>query len=206
MVRVKICGLTRREDALHAVTCGADALGFVFFERSPRCVTPEVAQQIIAELPPFVTTVGLFVNEAREAIQEIADFCRLDALQLHGDETPEECRYADRKVIKALRVRDEESLAGVGDFPVSALLLDAFVAGRYGGTGHLGNWPLAADVARRHPVVLAGGLEPANVAAAVRAVRPYAVDVSSGVESSPGRKDPGKVAAFIRNAKAVRFD
>ena len=115
MVRVKICGLTCREDALQAVAQGADALGFVFYERSPRCVSPEVAQQIIAELPPFVVTVGLFVNETREAIQEIADFCRLDALQLHGDETPQECRFPDRKVIKALRVRDEQSLVGIED-------------------------------------------------------------------------------------------
>jgi len=201
MVRVKVCGITTVEDASHAAACGADALGFVFFAKSPRCVSPEAARGIIAELPPFVSAVGLFVNEDPERIRQLADFCALDVIQLHGDESPEACAFPPRRVVKALRVKDAASLAGHREYGVSALLLDAWVAGAYGGTGESFNWDLAAEVARRRPVILAGGLTPANVAEAVRQVRPYAVDVSSGVEAAPGRKDPAKVEAFIRNAK-----
>lgn len=204
--RVKICGITRAEDALHAVRCGADALGFVFYEGSPRCVMPEDAHEIIRHLPPFVTTVGLFVNEARETIARTAKYCALDAIQLHGDERPQECCFPGYRVIKALRLRDASSVAAVENYENCALLLDAWVADRYGGTGHCCDWTLAAEVARRRPITLAGGLGPDNVADAIVAVRPYAVDVSSGVESAPGCKDPSKVAAFIRNANAVRYD
>ena len=201
MVKVKICGITNIEDALHAAGCGADALGFVFFDRSPRCLSPEAAREIIATLPPFVTAVGLFVNERPERIGQIADFCGLDVIQLHGDEGPADCDYSPRRVVKALRVKEAASLDGHAAYAVSALLLDAWVAGAYGGTGERFNWELAAAVARQRPVVLAGGHTAENVAGAVRTVRPYGVDVSSGVEASPGRKDPAKVAAFIRNAK-----
>ncbi len=203
MVRVKICGITSLEDAQHAVDCGADALGLVFYEKSPRCVTPARARQIVAGLPPFVTTVGLFVNEQPATITRVADECGLDVIQLHGDEAPGACRLPPRRVIKALRVRDAASLCGAEAYPVSALLLDAWVAGAYGGTGETFNWQLAAAAATRGRVILAGGLTPENVAAAILAVRPYGVDVSSGVEAAPGRKDPQKVAAFIRNAKQV---
>jgi phosphoribosylanthranilate isomerase len=203
MVKVKICGITHVEDALHAAACGADALGFVFYEKSPRCLSPETARQIIAELPPFVTAVGLFVNESPERIRQITDFCGLDVIQLHGDEGPADCDFAPRRVVKALRVKEAASLDGHAAYAVSALLLDAWVAGTYGGTGERFNWELAAAVARQRPVILAGGLTAENVAAAVRTVRPYAVDVSSGVEAAPGRKNPEKVAAFIRNAKKV---
>lgn len=200
-VRVKICGITNVGDALHAAACGADALGFVFYAGSPRCVTPAQVRAITAELPPFLTRVGLFVNEAPERILAIAAECGLDALQLHGDEPPESCSLPPYRVIKALRVRDAGSLAGQEAFRVPALLLDAWVADAYGGTGHSFQWELAAGIARQRPVILAGGLTPANVAAAVRQVRPYGVDVSSGVESAPGKKDPQKVAQFIRMAR-----
>jgi phosphoribosylanthranilate isomerase len=200
-VRVKICGVTTVGDALHAAACGADALGFVFFAGSPRCVTPAQARAIIDELPPFVTRVGLFVNETPERIRTIAGECGLDAIQLHGDEPPEFCQELPLRVIKALRIRDAASLAGHESFQVSALLLDAWVGGTYGGTGLAFNWELATGVARQRPVILAGGLTPANVAEAVRQVRPYGVDVSSGVESGPGKKDPEKVAQFIRMAR-----
>ena len=203
MVKVKICGITNPDDALHACVCGADALGFVFYEKSPRCVPPETAREIIAALPPFVTPVGLFVNEAPGRIREIADYCGLDVIQLHGDETPEECDFAPRRTIKALRVKDAVSLAGHENYRVAALLLDAWVKDAYGGTGHSFNWQLAAEVARQRPVILAGGLTPENVAAAVTAVQPYAVDVSSGVEAAPGKKDPAKVAAFIAKARGL---
>jgi len=201
MVRVKICGITSKQDAFVAVECGADALGFVFFEGSPRCVTPRDARAIIAELPPFVTTVGLFVNEKPERVSEIIQVCGLDTVQLHGDEGPEECLYPPHRVIKALRVRDGDSLRAMASYDVSAFLLDSFVQGSYGGTGHAFNWDLAAQASECQRIILAGGLTPDNIAEAVARVRPYAVDVSSGVEISPGRKDPDKVAAFIRNAK-----
>lgn len=203
MVRIKICGITHIDDALQACACGADALGLVFYEKSSRCVTREQARAIVAALPPFVTTVGLFVNERPETIREIVDFCGLDVIQLHGDEGPEACRFPPRRVLKALRVKGGESLAGVEDYDVSALLLDAWHPHSYGGTGRLGDWEVAARFAAERPVILAGGLNPENVAEAIRRVRPYGVDVSSGVESAPGRKDPALVAAFIRNARAA---
>lgn len=203
MIKIKICGLTHIDDALQACACGADALGLVFYEKSPRCVTWEQARAIVAALPPFVTTVGLFVNERPESIREIVDFCGLDVIQLHGDEGPDACRFPPRRVLKALRVRGEESLAGVERFAVAALLLDAWHPDSYGGTGKLGDWKLAARLAAERPVILAGGLNPENVAEAIRQVRPYGVDVSSGVESAPGRKNPERVAAFIRNARAA---
>jgi phosphoribosylanthranilate isomerase len=203
MVKVKICGITSVADALQATACGADALGLVFYSRSPRCVTQAQARVIIAALPPFVTTVGLFVNEAPERIRDIAEICGLDVIQLHGDEGPSACDYSPRRTIKALRVKEAASLTGHEKFPTSALLLDAWVADAYGGTGETFNWDLAAGVARQRPVILAGGLTVQNVAEAVRSVHPYAVDVSSGVEAAPGKKDPEKVAAFIRRAKGL---
>jgi len=203
MLRIKICGITNEADARHAAACGADALGLVFYAKSPRAVSPEQARRIVAALPPFVTTVGLFVNEEPNRIREIIDYCGLDVIQLHGDETPAQCLYPPRRVLKALRVKGEASLVGVENYQVSALLLDAWHPGSYGGTGCLGDWELAAQVAAKRPVVLAGGLTPDNVAEAIRRVRPYGVDVSSGVESAPGQKDPEKVAAFIRNACAA---
>ncbi|MEJ2200367.1 MAG: phosphoribosylanthranilate isomerase [Desulfuromonadaceae bacterium] len=203
MVKVKICGITCIEDALHAAASGADALGLVFYEKSPRAVRPEQARRIIAELPPFVTTVGLFVNEAPERIREIVADCGLDLIQLHGDEKPEQCLHPPHRVLKALRVKGEESLRGLEDYQVSALLLDAWRPGSYGGTGQLCDWQLAARVAKQQRVILAGGLTPDNVAEAIVKVRPYGVDVSSGVESAPGRKDPQRVADFIRQARSV---
>ncbi len=204
MVRVKICGITRTTDALHAVACGADALGFVFYAQSPRCIDPEQAAKIVTELPPFVTSVGLFVNADAGTVREVVARCRLDAVQYHGDEEPADCAQAPVRAIKALRVRDVESLTHHQRFQVSALLLDAWSPDAYGGTGHTFDWGLAADIARQRPVILAGGLTPENVAAAVDAVNPYAVDVSSGVEIAPGIKDPHMVAAFIAAAKGSR--
>lgn len=204
MVKIKICGITNLDDALHACACGADALGLVFYGKSPRCVTPAAAQAIVSALPPFVTTVGLFVNETPQRVRDITAFCGLDVIQLHGDEEPEACDFAPRRSIKALRVKDAASLTAHARFKTSALLLDAWVPGAYGGTGESFNWELAAEIAKVRPVILAGGLTPGNVAEAVRSVHPYAVDVSSGVEVAAGKKDPEKVAAFIRNAKGTR--
>ena len=200
-VRVKICGITTIEDALHALAMGADALGFVFYPGSPRYITPEQAQQIIAQLPPFVSIVGLFVNAEADQIRTTIRQCRLDVIQLHGDETPTQCHYPEVKVIKALRLRGAECLHGIENYSVSALLLDAWVEDAYGGTGQLGRWDLAAQVAQQFPVILAGGLTNSNIRTAIDAVKPYAVDVSSGVESSPGCKDPELVRDFIYQAK-----
>jgi len=199
--RVKICGITNLDDARHATACGADAVGFVFYPGSPRFINPDQARRIIAELPPLVTTVGLFVNEPPARIREMVDFCGLNTVQLHGDEEPDQCCYPPCRVIKALRLRDDMQSSLFAAYKVSALLLDAFVPYQFGGTGHRCDWAQAAAVASQHRVILAGGLNPENVAEAVRQVHPYGVDVSSGVEEKPGQKDPEKVARFIRMAK-----
>jgi phosphoribosylanthranilate isomerase len=199
--RVKICGITNLDDAHNAVACGADALGFVFYPGSSRFVNPDMARRIIAELPPLVTTVGLFVNEPPARIREMVDFCGLNTVQLHGDEEPDQCCYPPCRVIKAFRLRGDMQDSLFAAYKVSALLLDAFVPDQFGGTGHRCDWTKAAVVASQHRVILAGGLNPENVAEAVRQVHPYGVDVSSGVEEKPGQKDPEKVARFIRMAK-----
>jgi len=202
MVKVKICGITNGDDARHAADCGADALGFVFYAGSPRCVTPEQVREIVAGLPPFVIRVGLFVNEDPGRIRAIIGACcGLDVVQLHGDEPPEACVLPPCRVIKGVRPRHAADLAALAAYPVAALLVDAAVPGQFGGTGQRADWDLAARLAARQRVILAGGLTPANVAAAVRQVKPYGVDVASGVESAPGRKDPDLVAQFIRTAK-----
>ncbi|HEY3158746.1 MAG TPA: phosphoribosylanthranilate isomerase [Vicinamibacterales bacterium] len=202
---IKVCGITRLTDALHAVEQGATAIGFVLWPRSPRAVTVERAAEIIAELPSSVMAVGVFVNEPIDGIRQIAERARLTAVQLHGDEPP---AYADAlawPVIRAVSVDDigEAAEAWSAD---TALLIDNIDLVRRGGTGAAIDWSQAADIAQRRRVVLAGGLTPDNVASAIRAVRPYGVDVSSGVESAPGVKDFQKVAQFIANAREAFED
>lgn len=201
-VRIKICGITNLEDALAAVDAGAHALGFMFYEASPRVLTPRAVAEIIRALPPFVAKVGVFVNPTREGVIQAIAGCGLDTLQFHGDETPEFCLGFGLKTIKAFRIRGAESLQALAAFPTDAWLLDSFVAGQLGGTGAQFNWEWAAEAARtaRRRIILAGGLTPENVARAVRQVRPYGVDVSSGVESKPGKKDPQKMKSFIAAA------
>jgi phosphoribosylanthranilate isomerase len=207
MVQVKICGITRLEDAQAAVDAGADALGFVFYPPSPRYITPEQAAQIIRALPPFVTTVGLFVDVALDHVNGMAARCGLDRIQLHGRETPEFCRQLTRPVIKAIRIKNAESLTHVPDYKVSAYLLDAYVEGALpGGTGASFSWELAARAMPYGPVILAGGLTPENVEVAIAQIRPYGVDVSSGVERAPGIKDHQKVREFIAHAKAAALE
>jgi len=202
MVKVKICGITSLEDALTAVAAGADALGFVFHPASPRHISPEQAAGIIKQLPPFIQTVGLFVDEARDTVNTTADRCGLDIIQLHGEETPGYCDSLRRRVIKAFRVKDISTLDSLVQYHVSGCLLDAWSPAAHGGTGQTFNWGIAAEAVKRgHRIVLAGGLTPDNVAEAVRRVNPYAVDVSSGVESSPGHKDAEKIRKFIIQAK-----
>jgi phosphoribosylanthranilate isomerase len=199
--RVKICGITNAEDAAVAVEAGADALGFVFYEKSPRFVTREVARDIIAGIPPFVTTVGVFVNEAADVIKGLRDFVPLDRVQLHGDEDPEFSRLLGPGVIKALRIKGAEDILVMKDYNAATFLLDAFVDGIPGGTGAAFDWAIALEAKRYGRIILSGGLTPENVAEAVKRAAPYAVDVSSGVESSPGVKDPDKIRRFIEEAK-----
>jgi phosphoribosylanthranilate isomerase len=204
-VRVKICGITNAEDALTAVDAGADALGFMFYASSPRYMTRKAAGKIIHQLPPFMAKVGVFVNPTAEEVRQAIADCGLDTLQFHGEESPEFCRQFGLKVLKAFRVQGTETLKALPSYSSVAWLLDSFVAGTRGGTGNTFNWDIAAEAVKMGGrVILAGGLTPENVAEAVRKVRPYGLDVSSGVESAPGRKDAAKVRAFIAAAKGVK--
>jgi phosphoribosylanthranilate isomerase len=203
VVRSKICGITRIEDALLAADAGADAIGLVFYARSPRAVEVQQARAIIAALPPFVTTVGLFVNASRDELNEILEAVPLDLLQFHGDETADDCAGYHRPYIKALRVRPGEDIkARCAEFPQAAgILLDTFVPGVPGGTGETFDWSLVPENPGC-PIILAGGLTAENVAAAIRQVHPWAVDVSGGVEASKGVKDAAKVRAFVAAVRA----
>ncbi|MDD3800891.1 MAG: phosphoribosylanthranilate isomerase [Desulfuromonas thiophila] len=206
MPRVKVCGITRLEDAHAAIAAGADALGFVFYPASPRALSCAAAAAICRQLPPFVARVGLFVNAPAALIHGTIQACGLDTVQLHGDETPDQCRIAGVKRIKALRLRTRADLAGWQDYPVDAWLVDAWSATAYGGTGERGRWDLAAELAGQCPLILAGGLTPETVVEAVRQVRPFAVDVSSGVESAPGIKEVFRLEQFVRQAKSLWSD
>ncbi len=200
MVRVKICGITNLEDALLAADLGANALGFIFYAKSPRSVAPAAAREIIRQLPPFIVTVGVFVNEEAAVVLDLAARVGLDWVQPHGAETPEYCRSLGRRVMKAFRIQDEESLKDLQAYrgAVQAFLLDTYKKGQVGGTGETFDWELARQAQSYGPIVLAGGLTPANVAQAIAIAQPQAVEVASGVESAPGKKDPEKLRAFFR--------
>jgi len=202
MVRVKICGVTNATDAKMAARLGADAVGFNFAP-VPRGITKERARAIIAAMPPFVTPVGLFVNQDLDLIHEICDFTGITTVQLHGDERPSYAAQLSRyKVIKAFRIATERDLRMLARYDVDAYLLDARVRGKYGGTGKTFPWHLARAARSHGPVIIAGGLNPQNVAQAIQQAQPYGVDVSSGVERALGRKDRRLTAKFIAAAKA----
>ena len=206
MTRVKVCGITNLEDALAALGAGAEMLGFNFYARSPRYVTPAAARRVVERLPEGVECVGVFVNEsAPEEVARIAREAGVGAVQLHGDETPEFCRgLAGLTTIKALRVGPGYGPEAAAAYPTDAVLLDAYVAGEWGGTGRTFDWALARRTREAVPkLFLAGGLNPDNVAEAVAAVRPYAVDVCSGVETSPGRKSERLMRRFVEQVKTV---
>lgn len=207
MVKVKICGITNRDDAQTAVEAGADALGFVMYKKSPRWVEPAVARAIIAELPPFILPIGVFVNEDVGTVRSLVDECGFALAQLHGDESASYCQQLGRPTLKALRLKDRGSFLALAEFQgragVRGFLIDAFSEKAYGGTGQTVDWTLAAEVAGTIPILLAGGLTPLNVAEAVQRVRPYGVDVSSGVELTPGKKDREKVQAFLEAVRLV---
>ena len=201
MLRVKICGITRQEDALAAARAGADAIGLHFYKKSVRYVTPEQAMLITKQLPPFLSVAGVFVNAEREEILRTAELCRLDYIQLHGNETPDSFINLPARTIKTVRVGSVEDLYGLERYPVDALLLDAKIGDQYGGTGQCFDWSLLNGLTTSMPLILAGGLRPDNIAEAVKATNPQAVDVSSGVESAPAIKSYDKMQKFIQNAR-----
>jgi phosphoribosylanthranilate isomerase len=205
MVRIKICGITNLEDAILAAALGADALGFIFFAKSPRSVAPEAAREIIAHLPPFVAAVGVFVDEDAEMVQDLATRVGLDWVQLHGAESPDYCRSLSLRVIKGFRIQDKTSLAELAPYrdAAQALLLDTYKKGQVGGTGEVFDWHLAREAKKYGRIILAGGLTAANVAQAIATAQPDAVDAASGTEAAPGRKDPAKLRAFFKAMKAI---
>jgi phosphoribosylanthranilate isomerase len=204
-MKVKICGITGYDDAVMALDAGADALGFNFFPPSPRYIDPAAARAVIRRLPPFTVTVGLFVNVPEpEKVKETAGVAGVEVLQLHGDESPEYCRsLSDFPLIKVLRIGDRPLDQNLDRYPVQAFLLDVKDDLLFGGTGMSFDWNLAQGLDRSRPIILAGGLRSDNVQEAIRKVRPYAVDVCSGVEKEPGKKDKAKLAAFMNEVRHV---
>ena len=203
-VKIKICGMTNLNDALLAVELGADALGFIFYTKSPRYIDVKAAANICNELPPFVAKVGVFVDELEYEIEKALGECLLNALQFHGEEPPGFCQKFGAKSIKAIRMRGEESLRVAVEYDVDALLLDTYTDDSRGGTGKTFDWSLAVKAKEiGPPIILSGGLTTVNVQEAVRRVRPYAVDVASGVEREPGKKDPEKLRRFIELCKSA---
>jgi phosphoribosylanthranilate isomerase len=201
--KLKVCGITLLEDARTAIDCGAEYLGFIFYPKSPRYITPTAARAIIERAPDDIISVGVFVNEPRpEDVDEILRVSGARMAQLHGDESPAYCASVGaERVIKALRVGEDFDERRVLDYPASAVLLDAFDAKLYGGTGRTTNWGIAREAARLTRVFLSGGLSPDNVVEAIRAVEPFAVDINSGVESAPGRKDVSKLQTLRNRMK-----
>lgn len=205
-IKVKICGITNQEDASIAARLGADALGFIFAP-SPRQITPQKARDIIHTLPPFVKTVGVFVDEGPAAIKEIKHYCGLDLIQLHGDEPPDLCREFMPHTIKALRIRNEASLKTGRQYcgKVRTLLLDTYLKDKAGGTGKTFDWQLAIGIKNLEiPVILAGGLGPSNIVGAIRTVGPYGVDVNSGVEVGPGKKSHRLIKELMEKVRSIR--
>ena len=206
-VNVKICGITNLEDSLIAVELGVNALGFIF-AHSPRRITQQKAREIVSAIPPFVTTAGVFVNEGLAAIKEVKHYCGFDLVQLHGDESPDFCQALMPYTIKALRIKDESSLHSIQAYhgKVRALLLDTYSKDKAGGTGKTFDWKLALKVKKLGiPIILSGGLGPSNIASAINTVRPYAVDVNSGVEERPGKKSPILIKDLMQKVSRGEF-
>ncbi|UCD84400.1 MAG: phosphoribosylanthranilate isomerase [Deltaproteobacteria bacterium] len=204
MVKIKICGITNLKDALRAVELGADALGFNFYLKSPRLVSEEMANDIIRQLPPFFVPVGIFVNETSERIKKVVGITGIQAIQLHGDESPEFCSQFSKTIIKAIRVKNHESLKNMNDYKVNAFLLDSY-SPKYGGSGKTINWELAKEAKKYGRIILAGGLNPDNIVKAIKEARPYGVDVCSGVEKEPGKKDHEKLKKLIQAVKNLNI-
>jgi phosphoribosylanthranilate isomerase len=201
MVKVKICGIIRGEDALRAVADGVDALGFIFVPSSVRFIMPEAAREIICTLPPFVTPVGVFVNAHRAEIMRVLELTGIRCLQLHGDELPEDTEGYPVPVCKGFRVRPDFNVTYLSGYHTRACLLDTFVEGSHGGTGRAFDWNIAVQAKQYARIILGGGITPQNVTQAIRTVRPYAIDVSSGVESAPGIKDAEKIVHLMQEVR-----
>lgn len=202
-MKVKICGITNLNDAIEASSLGANALGFIF-AKSPRQITPQAAKEIIKQLPPFISSVGVFVNEDINKVKKIASDCKLDVIQLHGDETPEYCTQLTQTVIKAIRINNIEDLKLIDKYQpcTKGILLDTYVKNIQGGTGLSFDWDLANKAQEHnHPIIVAGGITPQNVKQAIITASPYGIDVSSGVESEPGKKDYQKLIQLFENLK-----
>ncbi len=205
MTKIKICGITNHQDAQAAAGLGVDALGFIFYKASPRYVRPEAAMDIIRALPPFISTVGVFVDEEADTIRDIMQACNLQLVQLHGHETPDFCAGFTGRVIKAVRIKDRLSLIDIDKYPVVALLLDTYISNKVGGTGEVFNWELALEARKYARIILAGGLNPENIQSAIKAVRPYAVDVCSGIEDEPGIKDLKRLQALVEKVRFLDY-
>jgi phosphoribosylanthranilate isomerase len=204
VTQVKICGITNQDDSLFAAQCGAAALGFIFYPPSPRYITPEDARKIISALPDEVVKVGVFVNEKTEEIKRVMEYCTLDMIQLHGDESPELCRqFLSSVVIKAVDLKNDDDLNNACCYGVAAILADSRHAGLYGGTGKKADWELAFALKKIIPVILSGGLNEGNIAEAMKTVAPAALDLNSGVEVSPGKKDHAKLARIFDIVRAA---
>ena len=207
MTRIKICGITNLDDGLEAIAAGVDALGFVFVPNTPRYITPSQAKLVIKQLPPFITNVGLFVDSEIDEIEDIVNHCKLDAVQLHGNESPEMCSQISlqTKVIKSFHVKKEPQVLRneIENYRVDAYLLDTFIKGKAGGTGQTFDWRIAEGLSQR--IILAGGLTPDNIGTAIAQLQPYGVDVSSGVEKSPGKKDTNKIYSFVRQVRKANL-
>jgi len=204
LTEIKICGITDREDALFAAACGVEALGFIFYAPSPRYITPERAREIIAALPNEVIKVGVFVNQEAATVQQIFTFCGLDLIQLHGDETPEYCdKFLSSRLIKAVVLQTENDLPALKRYHPHAILIDSRTPRKYGGTGQCANWDLAAKARNGYPLILSGGLKEENIAMAMSIVLPPAVDINSGVESVPGRKNRDKVRRIVKLIREI---
>jgi len=205
--RIKVCGITRQTDALYAASLGADAVGFVL-AKSPRRVGPQMVREMSLSLPPFVNTVGVVVDMDLEALREMASFLKLDWLQLHGNESPEYCKALDLKILKAIRVKDRQSIEAMAAYEgcVKGFLLDTYVEGKPGGTGKTFDWSLVKEAKRHGPIILSGGLTAESVREAIDVARPYGVDVSSGIETAPGIKNHEKLRRFVAEVRSSMGD
>jgi phosphoribosylanthranilate isomerase len=198
VTQVKICGITNKEDAICAADCGAVAVGFIFYPPSPRYIKPADARKLIRLLPDALVKVGVFVNEKEEEIKKIMTYCDLDMIQLHGDEKPEFClKFPSARVIKALELKNDADIVYAKSYQVGAILVDSRYAGLYGGTGRKANWDLASRIRNKKQLILSGGLNENNIAQAIKDVAPHALDINSGVESKPGKKNHAKLARIF---------
>ncbi len=205
--RVKVCGITNLSDAKVAVAAGVDALGFIFYSKSKRYIAPQKAKEIIVQLPKSVKKVGVFVNSDKKRVRNIFRLCKLDVLQFHGDESTKYCKdFKNYAVIKAIRIKNRRSLECIENYKVSSFILDTFDKSRFGGTGKIFKWDLVKEIkCFNRPIILSGGLTANNIKAAIRQIKPYAVDASSGLEISPGRKDHKLIEKFVRAAKNTKI-